>query len=132
LDNEYTICQPGVVQDRLNEALAPHGYRLGPDTSTGNRATLGGMLANNSAGSRSLLYGRMVDHVEAVELALTGGRTLSCYPISELQWEQKRRQKDQEGLIYNELYRIREQYRDEIESFFPHIPRRVSGYNLDE
>ncbi|MBA3817122.1 MAG: FAD-binding oxidoreductase, partial [Parachlamydiaceae bacterium] len=68
IEEEYAICQPGVVQDRLNEALAPFGYCLGPDTSTGNRATLGGMLANNAAGARSLHYGRMVDAIESVDL----------------------------------------------------------------
>lgn len=132
LNEEYAVCQPGVVQDRLNEALAPHGYRLGPDTSTGNRATIGGMLANNSAGARSLHYGRMVDHVEEVDLALAGGERLFCAAVSDEEWAQKRLQSDREGTIYNEVFCILEQYRHEITTRFPHIPRRVSGYNLDE
>ena len=132
LDEEYAICEPGVVQDRLNEALSPHGYRLGPDTSTGNRATLGGMLANNAAGSRSLHYGRMVDHVLAVDLLLAGGEALRCSSISEAVWQEQCLQNSVEGHICREMFRIRQKYGDQIAEHFPKIPRRVSGYNLDE
>jgi hypothetical protein len=69
-EEEYAICDPGVVQNQLNAALAPRDYRLGPDTSTGNRATLGGMLANNSAGARSLRYGKW---------GITSKRLNCCY-----------------------------------------------------
>lgn len=131
IQKKYVICEPGVVQDRLNEALKPYGYRLGPDTSTGNRATIGGMLANNSAGARSLYYGRMVDHVLEVELALAGGHIINFYQLNENEWASKCKLSDQEGLIYKTLDKIRRENRDEIKSRFPHIPRRVSGYNLD-
>lgn len=131
-EREYAVCEPGVVQDFLNQALAPHGYRLGPDTSTGDRATLGGMMANNSAGARSLLYGKMVDHVEAVELILYTGEILYFQAIDDDTWKAKRKQQDHEGQIYREIYRIRNTYREEIEDHFPKIPRRASGYNLDE
>lgn len=130
IDNEYVICQPGVVQDALNEALLPYGYRLGPDTSTGNRATLGGMLANNAAGSRSLKYGRMVDHVQAVDLALSGGDLIVCCPLDEAAWQSKCRQGDREGKIYAELSGVIKEYGSLIEGSFPKIPRHVSGYNL--
>ncbi len=82
LSQKFVLSEPGVTQDQLNHALAPHGYRLGPDTSTGNRATLGGMLANNAAGARSLRYGKMVDHVQAVEMMLSTGELLS-FPRSQ-------------------------------------------------
>jgi len=131
IEEEYAICEPGVVQDRLNEALSPFGYRLGPDTSTGNRATIAGMLANNSAGARSLRYGRMVDHIDTVELALTGGTLITFSPVDEIQWQTKSLQNTQEGKIYREISRIQEQYHNEIADNFPKIPRRVSGYNLD-
>lgn len=127
----YAICQPGVVQDRLNEALAPRGYRLGPDTSTGNRATLGGMAGNNAAGARSLRYGKMVDHVQEVKLALASGNliTFGCLDIH--QWQQKAQEQSEEGNIYRALMHIRTEYAEDIRTRFPHIPRRVSGYNLD-
>src|SRR5262245_33853564 len=54
--------QPGVVLDQLNRALAPHGLWFGPDVATASRATLGGMIGNNSAGSRSVVYGKTDDH----------------------------------------------------------------------
>lgn len=130
--NEYAVCEPGVVQDTLNDALEASGYRLGPDTSTGNRATIGGMLANNAAGARSLKYGKMSDHVEETELVTADGETLRLGPIDDNTWELKRSQNNLEGRIYSEIYRIRNQYRDEINKRFPQIPRRVSGYNLDE
>ncbi len=132
IEEEYAICEPGVVQDRLNEALSPFGYRLGPDTSTGNRATIGGMMANNSAGARSLRYGRMVDHVEMIELALANGELLTFSPLSEAQWADKMAQLDREGTIYRDVDAIRQYYAPAILQHFPNIPRRVSGYNLDQ
>lgn len=131
-DEEYAVCEPGVVQDQLNQLLAAKGYRLGPDTSTGNRATLGGMMANNAAGARSLLYGKMVDHVLEVDLALANGQIVTFGEVDDVVWRDKRRLQNAEGNIYREIYRIRETYRDDIEKHFPKIPRRVSGYNLDE
>lgn len=130
-DKEYAICEPGVVQDTLNAALSERGYRLGPDTSTGNRATLGGMLANNSAGARSLRFGAMVDHVEAVELVLASAETIYLQPVDDTNWNLKRQLQNTEGCLYHELYRIRNEYCHEIENHFPKIPRRVSGYNLN-
>lgn len=132
LEEGYVICEPGVIQDDLNQALSPFGYRLGPDTSTGNRATLGGMLANNAAGARSLRYGKMSDHVKSVELLLSSGQKYVFSSISEDQWLKKNQQHDQEGNIYRTLWEIRQKNKEEIHTRFPPIPRRVSGYNLDE
>lgn len=132
IEEEYAICEPGVVQDRLNEALAPYGYRLGPDTSTGNRATLGGMLANNSAGARSLLYGTMCDHTLEVELALVGGTALTCRSISIEELEEKMALKTKEGEIYRTVVEEIEKNQTFIEKHFPNIPRHVSGYSLDK
>lgn len=126
------VCEPGVIQDDLNRQLAPFGYRLGPDTSTGDRATLGGMLANNAAGSRSLRYGKMVDHVQEVELILSNGEQLLLSPLDEKQWIAKCQKTNREGEIYRTLWKIKQEHRDKIAQHFPNIPRRVSGYNLDE
>jgi FAD/FMN-containing dehydrogenase/Fe-S oxidoreductase len=131
-EDKYAICEPGVVQDSLNAALASKGCRLGPDTSTGNRATLGGMLANNAAGARSLHYGKMVDHVEEVEMVLATGEIIHFTAISELTFENKILNNGLEGEIYRFIDRLRKEYREEVEKKFPHLPRRVSGYNLDE
>lgn len=131
-EEKTVTCEPGIVLDRLNEALAPQGYWLGPETSTGNRATVGGMLANNAAGARSLRYGKMVDHILKAEVILSSGESLSFQVIDEIEWKQKRSLNDAEGNIYREIYRIKEVYGEEILKHFPRIPRRVSGYNLDE
>lgn len=128
----HVICEPGVIQDELNRKLSPYGYRLGPDTSTGNRATLGGMLANNAAGAHSLRYGKMIDHVQAVDLLLSNGQKLTLASITEEEWALKCKQTGQEGEIYRVLWKIRQQDADEIRKRFPPLPRRVSGYPLDE
>ena len=130
-EEEYAICQPGVIQDQLNEALAARGYRLGPETSTGNRATLGGMVANNSAGSHSMRYGCMLDHVISVEAALAGGHLVELHSLSDEEIQKKCEKNDLEGSIYRTVMDIRTSCRDEIERHFPKIPRRVSGYNLN-
>ena len=65
--------EPGVVLDQLNAHLKPLGLMFGPDVSTSDRATIGGMIGNNSAGARSLRYGKTVDHVRAVEVVLADG-----------------------------------------------------------
>lgn len=122
-DSEYAVCEPGVVQDQLNQVLGEKGYRLGPDTSTGNRATLGGMLGNNAAGARSLKYGVMADHVLGVELILASGEVVY------LQTDEGTKSAEKE--IYRKLEKCKEKYKTLIEEKFPHIPRKVSGYNLD-
>ncbi len=130
IDGQYAVCQPGVVQDRLNEALSPHGYRLGPDTSTGNRATLGGMLANNSAGARSLVYGSMRDHIQEVKLALAGGDLFHCLPLEEEAFQAKLQLPTREGHIYRKTNQVLGQFAADIRAYTPDIPRHVSGYNL--
>lgn len=123
--------QPGVVQDELNLAVRPHGLRLGPDTATSNRATLGGMIGNNSAGARSIVYGKMVDHVEALRLLLSDGTELSLGPISPDAARANVRSGGREGEIYQAVAGIVEANRGEIDRRFPKLLRRVSGYNLD-
>jgi FAD/FMN-containing dehydrogenase/Fe-S oxidoreductase len=65
---------PGVVLDSLNRFLAPHGLWFGPDVATSSRATLGGMIGNNSSGAHAPVYGTTADHVEALEVALPDGK----------------------------------------------------------
>lgn len=129
---KFAICQPGVIQDHLNKILAIRNFRLGPDTSTGDRATLGGMVANNAAGARSLFYGKMVDHLLSVKLILASGESIDFGPVDEDTLKQKLTLPTTEGHIYREVCRIRDHYKDEIKARFPKLPRRVSGYNLDE
>lgn len=73
LSEKWIRCEPGVVQDQLNAFLVSHGLRLGPETSAGNRATVGGMCATNATGSHYLKYGNMRDHVLEIEIVFSDG-----------------------------------------------------------
>ncbi len=122
--------QPGVVLDQLNRAAAAHGLQFGPDVATANRATLGGMIGNNSAGARSVVYGQTVQHVNRLELILSDGTRTTAEALNSLELERKRELHTREGDAYRAIARITETHRDEIRARFPNILRRVSGYNL--
>ena len=72
--------QPGVVLDHLNRELAQYGLPFGPDVATASRATLGGMIGNNSAGARSIVYGQTVDHVRSLDAVLSDGTRADVRP----------------------------------------------------
>src|SRR6266436_1110111 len=74
---------PGVVLDQLNDFLRPHGFCFGPDVATSSRATLGGMIANNSSGARCPVYGTTADHVTSLEVVMADGRTEKIGPMHE-------------------------------------------------
>jgi len=124
--------QPGLVQDNLNHHVRPLGLGFGPDTSTSNRATLGGMLGNNSGGSHSIAYGLTVEHVIELTTVLADGSRAVFGEVTPDEFAAKCRVPGLEGQIYREVARIRETYADEIQSRYPAHWRRVSGYNLNE
>src|SRR6476619_1709733 len=72
-EERWARVEPGLVLDELNSTLAPHTLLVAPDISTASRATVGGMIANNSSGARSVLYGKTIDHVLDVEVVLSDG-----------------------------------------------------------
>ncbi|MFA6915289.1 MAG: FAD-linked oxidase C-terminal domain-containing protein [Parachlamydiales bacterium] len=129
-EKQTALCEPGVIQDTLNEAVSPYGLRLGPDTSTGNRATIGGMFANNAAGARSLRYSYMANHVLATELLLSNGETLSFDNVSIEEWNKLCQGSDTKASLYATCKQLREQLSSEINLRFTPMPRRVSGYNF--
>ena len=124
--------EPGIVLDELNELLMPHGLQLPLDLSTSNRATIGGMIANNSAGTRSVIYGKTIDYVESLEVILTDGSIAQFGPLTESELQAKLAQQDQEGAAYRTVRRLSTELEDEIRRRYPRILRRVGGYNLDE
>ena len=79
--------QPGVVLDQLNQAAGVHHLQFGPEVSTSSRANLGGMIGNNSAGSRSIVYGKTIDHVKHLEVILADGRRTGFGPLTVREWE---------------------------------------------
>lgn len=122
--------QPGVVLDQLNRALAAHGLMFGPDVATANRANLGGMIGNNSAGSHSVVYGKTVDHVRRLGCILADGTRASFGPITDAEWARKTEGRNLEAAIYRGVGDVLTAEADEIRKRFPNIVRRVSGYNL--
>jgi FAD/FMN-containing dehydrogenase/Fe-S oxidoreductase len=123
--------QPGVVLDQLNRALLPDNLLFGPEVSTASRANLGGMIGNNSAGSRSIVYGKTADHVRRLDVILADGSQTSFSSVSRSEWLRRAAQPTLEGRIYQAVSRTVTEQADEIGKRFPQIPRRVSGYNLD-
>ena len=124
--------EPGLVQDELNAHVRPVGLLFGPDTSTSNRATLGGMIGNNSGGAHSIAYGLTVEHVIEVTALLADGSRVVFGEVSPEIFRQKMQAPGLEGQIYREIARIREQYAGDIRARYPTHWRRVCGYNLDE
>jgi len=115
--------QPGVVLDRLNRELKPHGLFFPVDVATASRATLGGMAANNSAGSRSIRYGMMVDNVRSVTGSLADGTPVSFgleVPAEGV-----------ESALASTVATLRRREDAELERRIPKVMRRVAGYNLD-
>jgi FAD/FMN-containing dehydrogenase/Fe-S oxidoreductase len=124
--------EPGVVQDQLNHEVRPLGLLFGPDTSTSNRATLGGMIGNNSGGAHSIAYGLTVEHVIELTALLADGTRVVFGQVGAEEFRARAARPGLEGQIYGEIAAIREEYGDEIKKRFPSYWRRVAGYNLDE
>ena len=129
VERRRALVQPGVVLDRLNKSLRGKGLFFPVDVSTGDRATIGGMTANNSCGARSLRYGNMVHNVRAVDALLADGTALRMGDVPG----------NFDDAVVPERYRdlvrgLRALHRreaQEIEQRFPKLLRRVGGYNID-
>ncbi|MGH9847775.1 MAG: FAD-binding oxidoreductase, partial [Blastocatellia bacterium] len=124
--------QPGVIQDELNQHLRPMGLLFGPDTSTANRATLGGMIGNNSGGSHSIAYGLTIEHVIELTALLADGSRAVFGTVTPQEFAEKMKLPGPEGEIYRQVAQIKNIYREEIVARYPKYWRRVCGYNLDE
>ena len=131
-DEGWARVQPGLVQDELNAHVRRLGLLFGPDTSTSNRATLGGMLGNNSGGSHSIAYGLTVEHVLELTTLLADGTRVVFGTLTADAFEAKCRLDGAEGRIYREIAAIRQEFGDEIRKRYPKHWRRVAGYNLNE
>ncbi len=124
--------EPGIVLDRLREAAELHHLTYGPDPATHSRCTLGGMIGNNSCGVHGLMAGKVVDNVESLDLVLYDGTRMSVSRTAPAELESLIRSGGRVGQIYADLAKLRDRYSTLIRERFPNIPRRVSGYNLDE
>jgi FAD/FMN-containing dehydrogenase/Fe-S oxidoreductase len=126
------VVEPGVVQAQLNAAVESQGLFFAPDPSTKDRCTIGGMIGNNSCGAHSAAHGKTVDNVESLEVALYDGTRLSLGPGGEGEAFAAAVRGGREGEIYAATRALAVRSADEIRRRYPKIPRRVSGYNLDE
>lgn len=123
--------QPGVVRDQLNNHLKPMGLHFAPDPATSSRATVGGMIGNNSSGTRSVIYGKTIDHVIAMKVLLADGTVMTLDACDADKWSDRSAGPSREAEIYRGIGEVIRANRDEIEEKFPKTMRRVSGYNLD-
>jgi FAD/FMN-containing dehydrogenase/Fe-S oxidoreductase len=128
-EERWARVEPGIVLDELNAQLAPLGLRFAPDISTASRATLGGMMANNSCGARSVLYGKTIDHVLEQTVALSDG---SVAQFHEIPRSEVPAGDTLEAACYRTVLGLASQHAAEIDRRYPKVVRRVGGYNLDE
>ncbi len=131
LDVEKRTCvvEPGIVLDDLNRQLKKHGLWFPVDVSTASRATIGGMAGNNSCGGRSLRYGTMRDNTISMDAALADGTLLHFGEVPrDMAWQNT----EQPGRdLFRDMLALGEREANEIAARFPHVQRRVGGYNLD-
>jgi FAD/FMN-containing dehydrogenase/Fe-S oxidoreductase len=124
--------QPGVIQSQLNAALLHHGLFFAPDPATKDRCNIGGMIGNNSCGAHSVAYGKTVDNVTALDVILYDGARLKLDAVSEDAVATAISSGGRSGELYRRLRELRDRYGELIRQRYPKIPRRVSGYNLDQ
>ncbi|HET9468453.1 MAG TPA: FAD-binding and (Fe-S)-binding domain-containing protein [Vicinamibacterales bacterium] len=124
--------QPGIVLDRVRDAAEVHHLTFAPDPATHSRCTLGGMIGNNSCGVHALMGGKTVDNIHALDVMLYDGTRMTVGKTSDAELEEIIRAGGRKGEIYAGLKSIRDRFAPLIREKFPRIPRRVSGYNLDE
>src|SRR5262245_46296571 len=134
--------EPGAVLDTLREAASVVGLTFGPDPATHNRCTLGGMLGgmlgNNSCGVHSVMsqfYGpgsRVSDNTHRLEILTYDGLRMWVGPTSDEELQQIVAAGGRRGEIYAALRQLRDTYANLIRARYPKLPRRISGYNLDD
>ncbi len=118
-EKKLVVVEPGVIQDDLNNYLKPFHLKFAPDTSTSNRAMIGGMIGNNSCGAYSVFYGTTRDHVKSVEVILSDGSLVVFEEIDESELEQKVKLQTLEGDIYRFITNLLTENQTEILDAFP-------------
>ncbi len=133
-DKKEIIVEPGVIQDDLNLFLQPYNLKFAPDTSTSNRAMIGGMIGNNSCGAYSIYYGTTHNHVKSLEVILSDGSLVEFKELTKKELDNKLSLQTLEGDIYRFVIDLLSNNRKEILNAFPDekLIRRNTGYALDE
>ena len=131
VEERWARVEPGIVLDELNAQLAPYRLRFAPDISTASRATVGGMISNNSSGARSVLYGKTIDHVLDLHVALADSSVVHFKPLDKDELDAVCNESSLEAKCYRTVRRIVAQHKKNIAERYPNILRRVGGYNLN-
>ena len=126
----FARVEPGCVLDDLRDAAEKHHLTFGPDPSTHNHNTLGGMIGNNSCGVHSVMAGETVANVIELEVLTYDGEVMTLGSCDDVSYERIVRGGGRRAAIYRALRELRDKYAADIRAKFPPIPRRVSGYNL--
>src|SRR5215467_9888543 len=129
---KYAWVQPGVVLDNLRNRANQYGLTFGPDPSTHEYCNLGGMIGNNSCGVHSQMAGRTVDNVLELDILTYDGVRMRVGPVSDDEARRMIQEGGRRGEIYSRLCALRDRYGELLRTKYPKIPRRVSGYSLDE
>ncbi|HEY5296972.1 MAG TPA: FAD-linked oxidase C-terminal domain-containing protein [Verrucomicrobiae bacterium] len=129
---KFARVEPGIVLDDLRSEAEKNNLTFGPDPSTHSHCTLGGMIGNNSCGVHSVMAGKTVDNIEELEILTYDGLRMRVGKTSDEELEKIIREGGRRGEIYLKLKNLRDKYADLIRQKYPKIPRRVSGYNLDD
>jgi FAD/FMN-containing dehydrogenase/Fe-S oxidoreductase len=134
LDPQQRIArvQPGLILDDLRHAAEQHHLTFGPDPATHDRCTLGGMIGNDSCGVHSVMAGKTVDNIEEMEILTYDGLRLRVGATSDADLARIIAEGGRRGEVYQRLRDLRDASAEMVRQQFPHIPRRVSGYNLDQ
>ncbi len=132
VQERWARVEPGIVLDELNAQLKVHNLRFAPDISTASRATVGGMMGNNSCGARSVLYGKTIDHVLEQDVVLSDGSVVRFRPLKADELDAVCAGDTLEARCYRTVRQLAREHAAEIERRYPKILRRVGGYNLDE
>ena len=133
VEQRKAVVQPGCVLDELRGAAERHGLTFGPDPSTHDHNTLGGMIGNDSCGVNSVMAGHTSDNVDELEVLTYDGLRMMVGPTSDQELRAIFAAGGPRAEIYQALDRFRHTYGDLIRARFPKIPRRVSGYaNLED
>jgi FAD/FMN-containing dehydrogenase/Fe-S oxidoreductase len=128
----WAIVEPGIVLDELNAQLKADGLRFAPDISTASRATVGGMISNNSCGARSVMYGKTIDHVLELDVILADGSQVHMRPLNRAELDAACEGDSLEARCYRTVRQVAHDCADEVAKRYPKVVRRVAGYNLDE
>ncbi|MGH9716674.1 MAG: FAD-binding and (Fe-S)-binding domain-containing protein [Candidatus Acidiferrales bacterium] len=130
--NRTARVEPGCVLDDLRSEANKVGLTFGPDPSTHDHCTLGGMIGNNSCGVHAQMAGSVASNVESLDILLYDGTRMTVGWMTDEDMERSIRHGGREGEIMSKLKDLRSRFADQIRARYPNIPRRISGYNLDQ